>query len=271
MMSIVVAGFIGLVAIAMVNMAPFFFDALAPLWQSQVAPIANAVVVVGVVAVLAIVTFNVVKPIQTDRARLRVSRFAAANGMTYLDRVDQPPMPGTLFTLGHSRVARMVVRRRQPRFVEFGNHSYTTGKAGELHEHRSGYVAIRLDSRLPHMVLDAVANDTFGSSLSQSFAKDQRLSLEGDFDRHFRLYCLAGYEADALYLFTPDIMARFIDHAAHFDVEIVGEWMFLYSRDDLATTDPATWARLFDTVEAVTARLDQWTRWSDDRRPRRLS
>lgn len=42
--------------------------------------------------------------------------------------------------------------------------------------------------------------------------------------------------ADALYLFTPDIMARFIDNAAQLDVEIVDDWLFLYLQRPVSTS-----------------------------------
>ena len=98
-----------------------------------------------------------------------------------------------------------------------------------------------------------------------TFDRDQRLSLEGDFDTYFSLYCPEGYERDALYLFTPDIMARFIDNAAALDVEIVDDWLFLYAKTDLSTLNPAMWAWLFSCVAALLTKLDQWARWRDDR------
>src|SRR5690606_23027033 len=119
---------------------------------------------------------------------------------------------------------------------------------------------------LPNIVLDAVGNNTlFGSNLPARFDRDQRLSLEGDFDQYFQLYCPEGYERDALYLFTPDIMARFIDNAAQLDAEIVDDWLFLYSKRKLSTLDPATWAWLFSVVAALMTKFDQWARWRDER------
>jgi hypothetical protein len=198
--------------------------------------------------------------------RYRLARFAAANNMTYVERADNPALPGTIFQVGSSRHSRDLVRGRSPRFVEFGNYQYTvkTGKSSTTH--RWGYVAVKLDVPLPNIVLDAVGNNSvFGSNLPASFRKDQQLSLEGDFDRYFTLYCPSGYERDALYLFTPDIMARFIDNAAQLDVEIVDDWLFLYTRRPVSTLDPATWSWLFGAVGALTTKLDQWARWRDER------
>ncbi|MEI3844444.1 MULTISPECIES: hypothetical protein [unclassified Microbacterium] len=198
-------------------------------------------------------------------AQYRIAHFAAANGMAYIGTVPNPPLPGMIFHQGSGRAASNAIRGLQPRFVEFGNHQYTTGSGKNQTTHHWGYVAVKLDVPLPHIVLDALGNNTLGSNLPASFRKEQRLSLEGDFDRHFSLYCPTGYETDALYLFTPDVMVRFIDHAAQLDVEIVDDWLFLYTPRPASTLDPATWAWLFGAVGALLTKLDQWARWRDDR------
>ncbi|REJ06212.1 hypothetical protein DY023_06990 [Microbacterium bovistercoris] len=197
----------------------------------------------------------------------RLARFAAANGMEFVGRIDDPPLPGMIFHNGHSRYTDLALRGHRPRFVEFGNYQYTTGSGKNSSTHRWGYIAVKLDVPLPNIVLDALGNNALGSNLPASFSKDQRLSLEGDFDRYFTLYCPEGYERDALYLFTPDIMARFIDHAAQLDVEIVDDWLFLYMQRPVSTIDPATWAWLFGTVGALLTKFDQWARWRDDNLP----
>jgi len=197
----------------------------------------------------------------------RLAGFANANGMTYLPELKDPQLPGMLFDLGRSRVAKDLVRGVSPRFVEFANFTYTTGSGKDSETHDWGYIAIRLDVPLPNIVLDAQSNNGFfGSNLPASYDAHQRLSLEGDFDRFFALYCPAGYERDALYLFTPDIMARFMDSASSFDVEIVDDWLFLYAQNrQVSTLDPAAWAQVFGTVGAVLTKLQQWARWRDER------
>lgn len=224
--------------------------------------------VLFLVVVLAGVGFGVRRLFNGSGAErwYRLDRFAQANGMTWHPVSDNPPLPGMVFGQGSSRKATDVVRGARPRFVEFGNYQYTTGSGKNRTTHHWGYVAVKLSTPLPHIVLDATSNNAlFGSNLPASFDRDQRLSLEGDFDRHFALYCPAGYEADALYLFTPDIMARFIDHAAALDVEIVDDWMFLYAKRQFSTLDPATWAWLFSVVGAFLDKFGQWERWRDDR------
>ncbi|QTX06311.1 hypothetical protein G127AT_12645 [Agromyces archimandritae] len=198
--------------------------------------------------------------------RYRLGRFAAANGMAYVPFVQAPGLPGMIFGRGSSRGSHDVIRSAHAgRFTEFANYRYTTGSGKNKRTHSWGYVAIHLGVPLPNIVLDAVGNDFFGSNLPTGFGRDQRLGLEGDFDRHFALYCPRGYERDALYLFTPDVMARFIDHAADLDVEIVDDWMLLYTQREISTLDPAMWRWISGTVSALTQKIERWERWRDER------
>ncbi|MCR2825332.1 hypothetical protein [Microbacterium sp. zg.Y909] len=201
---------------------------------------------------------------ENERA-YRLRRFAAANSLEYQRTEVVTDKPGMLFPRVRSRYAQDVVSDDRGRAMEIGN-IRCEGRARIGRTRRWGYLALRLDTPLPHIVLDAVGTNSLGdSSLPVGFKAAQRLSLEGDFDRAFRLYCPAGYERDALYLFTPDIMARFIDNAAELDVEIVDDWMFFYRRADLATLDPATWEWLGSVRAAMTGKLAQWERWRDGR------
>lgn len=230
-----------------------------------IVPVVIAVVFL-VVAGLAIWGFVTGRVGSGGARAYRLDRFAQANGMTWYPEAKNPALPGLIFGLGHGRVARDIVRGDRPRLVEFANYRYKTGSGKNETTHTWGYVAVRLTSPLPNIVLDATGNNSFlGSNLPRSFDRGQRLSLEGDFDRYFALYCPEGYERDALYLFTPDIMARFVDHAAELDVEIVDDWLFLYGRREIVTLDAATWAWLFATVRALTDKFAQWERWRDDR------
>jgi hypothetical protein len=118
------------------------------------------------------------------------------------------------------------------RETRFGNCSYSVGVSGDTQTSISrGYLAVRLDAPLPHLVLDAKANNgLLATRLPGQFARDQVLQLEGDFDRYFTLYAPRQYERDALYVFTPDLMATLIDHGSDYDVEIVDDWVVFATR-----------------------------------------
>ena len=121
-----------------------------------------------------------------------------------------------------------------------------------------GFVSLTLPRQLPNLVLDAKRNNSlFGSSLLYAPIGNQRLSLEGDFDDYFNLYAPTGYERDALYVFTPDLMALMIDETSDFDVEIRGDQLVVYATQGLDLSKPATWLwieRIMSVVGAKTFR-----------------
>src|SRR5690606_15087483 len=130
--------------------------------------------------------------------------------------------PGSIFDIGNGRHSFGNYRRPFAPELDIGSYRYTTGSGKNKSTHTWGYAAIKLPRKLPNMLLDARNNNSlFGTNLPVSYRRDQVLSLEGDFDKYFTLYCPRQYERDALYVFTPDLMALLIDESAAFDVEIV--------------------------------------------------
>src|SRR5690606_30290463 len=130
----------------------------------------------------------------------------------------------------------------------------TVGSGKHARNYNYGYIRIKLPRRLPHMLLDAKGNNFLGrfSNLPSSFRKDQVVSLEGDFDKYFTLYAPNGYDTDVRYVFTPDIMQLVIDTAASYDVEVIDDNLYLYSKDNLKLTSPTDMEQLV----ALTNRLN---------------
>jgi hypothetical protein len=229
--------------------------------------------IVAFVPVIAMPVVAIALLVRTLRQRngvrqFRIAEFARVNSFSYSPRVERPWLPGMIFEREgqSSSYSTDMVSRDGEAPTTIANHTSVVGSGKNRTVHRWGYVALRLAAPLPNIVLDAQKNNSWGrAALPVALAARQRLSLEGDFDRHFALYCPAGYEADALYLFTPDIMARFIDNAASFDIEIVDDYLFLYAQGELSTLDPELWKQLLSTVEALSQRVRQWARWRDER------
>ncbi|MGN6325456.1 hypothetical protein [Pseudolysinimonas sp.] len=197
----------------------------------------------------------------------RIDAFARANGLDFAPQALMPGYPGLVFQLGSQRIVREHVSTRTGRFVDMGGYEYTTGSGKNQTTHHWSFLAIRLDRRLPNIVLDSRQNNgVLGTNLPVALARDQILHLEGDFDRYFTLYCPKDYETDALYVFTPDLMALLIDEAAPFDVEIVDDWFFAYSSRPLDMDDPSTYQRFFRIVDTVGAKAaSQTEHYRDDR------
>ncbi|SIN95307.1 hypothetical protein [Agromyces cerinus] len=222
-----------------------------------------------VVAALVLVVVAIVRRVRrgSDWQRwYRLDRFAAANGFDFAVTSPDPPYPGTVFGLGRNRTSYDRLRSTSGRFAELGSYRYTTGSGDDERVSSWGYIAVALDRPVPHMLLDARANDRVFSSLPSAFARSQVLSLEGDFDRHFTLYAPSAYERDALYVFTPDLMALLIDEAAGWDVELVDRWLFLYAPDPIDSADVGAWRRAFRAADLVGAKVVSRTqRYADER------
>ena len=200
----------------------------------------------------------------TPTRHYRLARFAAQNVMTYRPG----PLSGAHITPWADRGSlslTRVMRTASPRSLEFANYELRTGAAGSRNTQFGGFCAVRLTTSLPHIVLQARGGPLLSAATLP--ARSQRLSLEGDFDDYFTLYCPAEYERDALYLFTPDVMARLIDRVRGFDVEIIDDWLFFVTRRDVVTLDPATWQGLADATSALSDKIGRWERWRDDRLP----
>jgi hypothetical protein len=228
--------------------------------ESIILAVVAAVVIGGFLVICRMVSQG------TWRRWLRLTRFGTANGLGYAANAPSPGYPGAIFGLGRAQQVPEHLFRGGDRALDLGNYRYTTGSGKNRKTHDWGYVAIKLDRMLPQMILDAKANNFLGTNLPLSFSRDQVLSLEGDFDRYFTLYCPKEYERDALYVFTPDLMARLVDEAALFDVEIVDDWMFLYSAKTFDLADPQAIARLFRIVDSVGDRtLSRTQRYADSK------
>jgi hypothetical protein len=142
----------------------------------------------------------------------------------------------------------------EPRFraagVEFGNVVLRRAR-------RAGwtYVAVTLPVPLPHLVLDAAGDHARAGDLPAHVRRGQRLSLEGDFDRSFRLHAPAEYERDALFLLTPDVMAALVDDAAGFDVEMVDDTLVFFRRHLADFSEPAPWEAAGRILDGVAERI----------------
>ncbi len=204
----------------------------------------------GTLALISVFAYRVLFAKSPWERWLRLERFAAANGLEFGTGAPNPGFPGAIFIVGDDRTVQEHLFRAETHSPDIGNFRFTTGAGRGTVTHTWGYVATRLNRMLPHMLLDATANDT-RRTLPVRLTEGQTLSLEGDFDDHFTLYCPEGYERDALYIFTPDLMALLIDESSTLDVEIVDDWMFFYSAKEFELADPKVLGRIFRILDVV--------------------
>lgn len=196
----------------------------------------------------------------------RLVKFAATNGLGVHADVSNPGYAGMIYSIGHTRSIKEALVFSDG--LELGNYQYVTGSGKSRAEHNFGYMRFRLSRALPHMVLDAKENNVFGflSNLPASFNRSQTLSLEGEFDKHFTLYAPKQYERDALYVFTPDVMAALIDYGRKYDIEIIDREIFLYYPAPFKLTSPEEIQRLLSIATLLTKEVhEQAVNYRDER------
>jgi hypothetical protein len=198
----------------------------------------------------------------SPRARLREWRLnltALANGFE--------PQPGTVATFS-SLISTAGERVRQyPRFVapgvEFGNLVHTTPRSTEWH-----YLALTLPAPLPHLILDAAANNGIVSDLPAGVDRGQRISLEGDFDRWFRVYAPLEYRLEAFYFLTPDVMTALIRDASDYNVEMIDDTLVFFTSQAVDFATPEPWLAVHRILtDAASRLLNSAERYRDERVP----
>lgn len=88
-----------------------------------------------------------------------------------------------------------------------------------------------------HIVLDSVLNNSARSNLKKDKLPQQQVELEGNFSKHFKLYCNEGQQVVALQIVAPDIMAYLLDNLLDADVEIINNQVAIVVRGGAKTLD----------------------------------
>lgn len=225
--------------------------------------------IVGMLIIVALISVGVVAAaiygsrLQAQHS-VRMKRFAEANGGVYQENVMAPQLNGMIFDEGHSRTLEESISFKDG--IEIGNYTYVKGSGKNQTTYTYSFARVALNRNLPHMVLDAKSNNFFGSNLPDSFDSTQRLTLEGDFNNHFNVYVPNGYETDALYVFTPDVMAVLVDHGSKHDMEIIGEELFIFKSGKTKLADKSELESVLSIVSTISNELRaQSKRYVDDR------
>lgn len=199
-------------------------------------------------------------------------KYALDHGLLYSAADANPNYPGSIFSEWRNRLAVDHVRSTSGRFFDVGEFRYDMPAGKTTATMRWGFIAVHLDNEMPHMVLESQKHDTwFTGGLPLDLDSEQKLSLEGDFDRYFTLYCPADFETDALYIFAPDLMALLIDEAGGKHVEIVGEWLFVYWQLSFTAQWHDDYERLFRIIDLVGQKAVRQTKRYVNDRPSRIN
>lgn len=99
---------------------------------------------------------------------------------------------------------------------------YSEYKAATVHY---GVMYTTLPRKLPNVFFDSIRARR--RQFRFHFARNQRHSLEGDFDKHFVTYFPPNYTIDSMSFISPEVMWA-MREASDYDIEIVGDRLYLY-------------------------------------------
>jgi len=222
--------------------------------------------VVVFIAFFVLVTYGAMKYSKSVfMANVKTYRFAKANGLVFNMPSDGSIHNGVIFSVGQNRKTDIQLSNQvSGSQFEVANYSYViesgSGDDRTSTTYHYGYIIVKLDRKLPHILLDSRTN----GSLPASMDRNQVLSLEGDFDKYFTLYCPKGYEQDALYVFSPDLMQMFINETANYDAEIIDDQLFIYQNSSFNFTDPVSLQKIFRIIDTVGAETKHNTKHYED-------
>ena len=221
-----------------------------------------AVVVVVYPAVLAVAAFF------SMRRNVVLNELARDNGFDFVVDDRMPMYSGLPFAApgAEARAVRVLSSNDGAMAFRVGGYRVVKRENSKAVEMRSfGFVELALAAEVPNLVLRNKRSTVFLSA-GVGLPRAQRLSLEGDFQKSFSLYVPEGYERDALYIFTPDLMLMLQRVAADFEVEFVGRSVFLYSARAPRVWREGVLTDLVAALEALSAKLDRQTgSYRDDR------
>ena len=160
--------------------------------------------------------------------RVKVAAFAWQNGWAYADALERTRRPGAPFArVAHGRERAVVACDDERMPFELGmHHSVSHGQERATIQRPFAFVELPLPSSVPHIVLANRRRSVIPTlGLGRGAA---RMDLEGDFAQTFRLIVPEGYQQDALYIFTPDLMARVLDLGSGAEIELVSDRLYVY-------------------------------------------
>lgn len=187
-----------------------------------------------VVYILALVVVAIVAGtfyLRSVQRAARLAKFAELNNIRLTRKHEMPGLPGMIFNEGTSRQVNESLWFEDG--VEIGNYQYRVNTGNGTATRRWAYMRIQLKKPLPHVVLDRRVNNVLGgilSNLPEGFKRNQAIKLEGNFNEYFDMYIPGGYQTDARYMFTPDVMTALIDNGLDYDLEIIDNNIFFYGK-----------------------------------------
>jgi hypothetical protein len=183
---------------------------------------------------------------------------AVARGYSYTGEWVHPELTGLLFSEGENVVATDIADALNSN-APFLAGSLTANYAAAGGTLETSFIAFPLSRSMPSVVLVNARRGALRQA-NIGMGSRQMLSLRGNFDRAFTLYCPIGHEDVALDVFTPELMQMFLEAIPGSDAELVDDWLFVYGGAGRCTSPDS-----LDRIERLSERVhDEIVRRSFD-------
>lgn len=185
--------------------------------------------------------------INKGKRSLQIEQFCKDNNFSLQPLLDVGDKTGSLFNRGHSRIIsnQMSGVDDDTEFCIY-DYQYTTGSGKSSRTYQFGVAEITLKQKFPHILVD---NKRDGSISGFEFDKSQKLELEGDFNTYFSVYGPKEYEIEVLQVLNPSVMVSLLSMHESFDIEIIGNKMYIYNRGMSAKKQ--TFQAIFNAIEQL--------------------
>lgn len=176
-------------------------------------------------------------------------QFAEANHFSFSDTGSFAAEKGCVFRRGTNQHLYNVVAGKFRTYpLRLFNYAYTDEERSGKRQTTFYYTVCDLEFKMnmPRLYLDAHKYSSseflFFQQLDQNYFNSagslvnglERLHMEStEFDSHFSLYITPGSQLVALQIFTPDLMSELVDLPGKYDIEIVGNQIYVYADGEI--------------------------------------
>ncbi|MFA6027327.1 MAG: hypothetical protein WC752_00135 [Patescibacteria group bacterium] len=164
-----------------------------------------------------------------------MKQFAAQNNFTYNSNgyFDDPNV--SLFKLGSDKyITNLISGNYKNCPFSLYNYQYTIRSGKHSMTYYYTIFSLHFHTTTPAFLLES-KKQQIGHALFDTHTTDNYLQLEGNFNDYFSLSMPKGYERDVLQILTPDVMAKLIDEAKYFSMEIINDHLYLYAKKTIST------------------------------------
>ncbi len=201
---------------------------------------------------------------------INLTKFAKANDFSVIEKIENPTFDGSYLKMGTNlsifAVVNGVWKKREFKafnLLYLARHVGTRSSTYEV-----GIIIIKLPRKLPHIIFDNKANNLLGDSSMVDVLphSSQKVELEGDFNKYFDVYVPENYERDMLYFVTPELMALLVDEGAQYDIEVIGDELYIYDEKSFYFDKKKDVERIFKLIESIGGEFSENTRHYKDER-----